>query len=187
MNDSARSRTAVLAVAVALFSLRSAAPSFLRGAPAPSEYVFVHYGEKTAVAYQWGIWVYGGTLSESGKFQYTEKVFYPRWMPPFSHIQRPPAIPFLTPTKVYEYRSGRLIPGTMMAEGEFVPEQGGREISLERYRPRDDRMIWNLPGYFLRRDHLEMRLKWLAEHMAENPDAYGKEKAKLDAAMAAKK
>ena len=42
--------------------------------------------------------------------------------------------------------------------------------------------IWNLPGYYMRRDELEERRQWLAEHLGEDP-SYPKEKAKLDAAV----
>jgi hypothetical protein len=88
------------------------------------------------------------------------------------------------PQPCFELRSGRLVKGTMVAGGHFVPDLGSQVTKFEDYRfgeggPR----IWNLPGTFMRSDKLEERRKWLAEHMAESPEAFGKEKARLDAAI----
>jgi len=75
----------------------------------------------------------------------------------------------------------------MMRDGNFVPELGSKVIKFEDYKYEPDAIrIWNLPGYFMRRDELEGRRKWLAEHLADSPD-HGKEKAKLDAAVGGKK
>ena len=54
-----------------------------------------------------------------------------------------------TPTKVYEYRAGVLIPGTMRVGGEFVPAPGGRAVPFAEYRYfLGATPIWNLPGGF---------------------------------------
>jgi len=93
----------------------------------------------------------------------------------------------------YEFRSGRLIPGKMMPDGNFIPDADGRIIRFEVYKHNPDGpQIWNLPGYFLRREKLEGRRKWLAEFLAAHPDdiasdRYWREKAKLDAAVEGKK
>ncbi|HEY1381904.1 MAG TPA: hypothetical protein VGF55_34205 [Gemmataceae bacterium] len=86
----------------------------------------------------------------------------------------------------FEYRSETLVRGTMDT-GVFVADPKAPTIRFQdyKYSPKEPR-IWNLPGYFMRRDKLEERRKWLAEHLAENPD-YAKEKAKLDAAVGDKK
>jgi hypothetical protein len=61
-------------------------------------------------------------------------------------------------------------------------EIGSAVIKFEDYQYTPDAIpIWNLPAYFLRRDTLEERRQWLAEHLAENPE-YAREKARLDAA-----
>jgi hypothetical protein len=93
----------------------------------------------------------------------------------------------LTPKRVYEYRSGRLILGVMTAEGHFLPDVGSTVIKFGDYKYGPEAVpIWNLPGNFMRRDKLEERRRWLAEHLAEDPD-YAKEKAKLDVAVEGKK
>ena len=47
--------------------------------------------------------------------------------------------------EVYEYRSGRLIKGTLHATGNFVPELGSKVLDFKDYDPRHLR-IYNLPG-----------------------------------------
>jgi hypothetical protein len=50
---------------------------------------------------------------------------------------------------VYEFRSGKLIPGTIQAWGKFLPEEGGEIIRCSDYRYRPFApQIWNLPGRF---------------------------------------
>ena len=52
-------------------------------------------------------------------------------------------------TKVYEFRSGRLIKGEMLPTGVFVPEGGSKVTSFSDYRYGPGALpIWNLPGYF---------------------------------------
>lgn len=53
---------------------------------------------------------------------------------------------------VYEYRFGRLIPGDIDKEGNFVPHLDDRVIDFKDYRYRPDGpQIYNLPGRFVRR------------------------------------
>ena len=48
--------------------------------------------------------------------------------------------------EVYEFRSGRLIKGTLHKTGNFVPEIGSKVIDFKDYDPLDRRRIYNLPG-----------------------------------------
>lgn len=51
--------------------------------------------------------------------------------------------------RVYEYRSGRLVPGTMKHKGDFIPELNGTIVSFSAYKYSTDApRIWNLPGTF---------------------------------------
>ena len=54
-----------------------------------------------------------------------------------------------TPSPVYEFRSGILVPGTMRVGGKFVPTPDGNIIRFAdyKYTPGTPR-IYNLPGYF---------------------------------------
>ncbi len=54
-----------------------------------------------------------------------------------------------TPRKVYEFRSGMLIPGTIQEQGNFVPEEGGKIVSFKTYQySASVTPIWNLPGRY---------------------------------------
>lgn len=54
------------------------------------------------------------------------------------------------PKKVYEFRSGMLIPGAIQKDGRFVPEAGGKIIPFKDYKYSPDvPPIWNLPGRFV--------------------------------------
>jgi hypothetical protein len=51
---------------------------------------------------------------------------------------------------VYEFRSGRLVKGKLTEEGDFVPDEGGKVISLGDYRyGKEAPRIYNLPGSFV--------------------------------------
>ena len=53
------------------------------------------------------------------------------------------------PESVYEFRYGKLVPGTIRW-GHFTPGPNGKSIRFENYRyyGYGTREIWNLPGYF---------------------------------------
>ena len=52
--------------------------------------------------------------------------------------------------KVYEFRSGVLIPGEIQPDGRFVPEVGGKIIPFKDYEYSPTATpIWNLPGVFV--------------------------------------
>jgi hypothetical protein len=87
----------------------------------------------------------------------------------------------------YEFRSKVLIPGTLNAAGTFVPTIGEEIIEFKEYKySPESRRIWNLPGYFMRRDKLEERIKWLREH-ARGDLGMVAEMAILESAIAGKK
>lgn len=48
--------------------------------------------------------------------------------------------------EVYEFRSGRLIKGTLHKTGNFVPEIGSTILNFKDYDPYSRRRIYNLPG-----------------------------------------
>ncbi len=51
---------------------------------------------------------------------------------------------------VYEYRSGRLIPGRLDNDGNFIPRLNGGIIAFKDYHyGKGASLIWNLPGYFV--------------------------------------
>jgi hypothetical protein len=56
---------------------------------------------------------------------------------------------------VYEYRSGRLIPGVLEEGGRFVPDVGGTVLPMETYlhdyTPDKARRVYNLPGRIVKR------------------------------------
>ena len=52
--------------------------------------------------------------------------------------------------EVYEFRSGKLVPGLLAYPGRFVPTAGGKIISIDEYTPKKGATrIYNLPGEFL--------------------------------------
>jgi hypothetical protein len=94
----------------------------------------------------------------------------------------------VAPFAAYEFRSGRLILGTMTEAGHFVPDADSKIMRFGDYKYGPKAIpIWNLPGRFMAKGEAEKRGAWLTEHMAENPVEYGKEKARLDAAVEPKK
>jgi hypothetical protein len=88
---------------------------------------------------------------------------------------------------VYEFRSRVLIPGTLDDRGKFTPAIGGDIIPFKDYRySLEARRIWNLPGYFMRRDDLDRRIKWLRDN-AGTDAKLAAEMATLEAAVAGEK
>jgi hypothetical protein len=59
---------------------------------------------------------------------------------------------------VYEFRSGRLIPGDIDEECNFVPTVGGKIIEFKdyRYSPKAAK-IYNLPGKFVKKEKKDNR------------------------------
>lgn len=138
------SLASVLLVATFLAALSPGAP-----APMPTEYEFVPNTD-TWFRLSRGGRIDIGKLDEAGNF-----VPDPRWcnVPgvasgvPLGELLNGPAGP------AYEYRSGRLIPGELDKKGYFIPEIGGKIISLEDYRPGPKAIrIYNLPGKFVKKE-----------------------------------
>ncbi len=112
-----------------------------------------HYVEDTTpyVGVQRGQQLFLGKLNHAGTF-----IPDCRWrglkvgsplssVPPFQIINvRGPGR-----TQVYEYQSGRLIPGKLDDEGNFVPDLGAKVSDFKDYHySKDARCIYNLPGRF---------------------------------------
>jgi hypothetical protein len=174
-------------VGVCVFLANRAALSSAPPQPhAAEDYVFVQDLDRRVGVHR-GEWnVYGqfnaeGELLADGRQGNggPGKLFY--WMGPvINNLQEPQAC--------FELHSGRLVKGVMDTFGHFTPDLGSQVTKFEDYKYSPEGLhIWNLPGSFMRRDKAEERRKWLAEHLAENPDAYGKEKARLDSALDNKK
>jgi hypothetical protein len=125
-------------------------------APAPIvEYVFFPEPDQP-VCYVWGPWAHIGTMDARGTFHVREKMHALKLSAnTFSNDFRGPVTSFPEPVRVYEYRSGRLILGTMMPDGTFIPEVGSTVRAFDDYRYGREPAIWNLPGYFIRKDKAE--------------------------------
>jgi uncharacterized protein (TIGR03067 family) len=102
-----------------------------------------------------------GKLDEHGDFTQVyrfEKMY--SMAPSFSFIN----FPGPKAKRVYEFRSGRLIKGDLMMEGNFVPEAGSTVLKFEDYQYSPDAIpIWNLPGTFMKKDNAVLQGKWVAE------------------------
>jgi hypothetical protein len=136
------------------------------GATAPPiAYVFVPVPGMRA-AYMWADWyVHIGTLDADGEFHEQEKLYF--WnKKEFVGKDMPGEKRYREATKVYEFRSGRLVFGTMMPDGKFVPDVRARALWLDEYRLEEDPPIWNGPGYFIRKDKFEEHRPHLAEMRA---------------------
>jgi hypothetical protein len=121
----------------------------------PTEYVFIPDTDRY-VAYTWGRLVVMGKLDARGNLRVTHE-----GAPP--DVGHHPAVVIMrydVPTRAYEFRSGRLILGEMQPDGNFVPEAGATVMRFEDYRYSPETThIWNLPGYFRRKDLLGDRDK----------------------------
>jgi hypothetical protein len=103
-----------------------------------------------------------GTLSSQGEFvPYKHLPVIPRFnVPKHRSITDPDYLkrPFVyniprdgkKTEPVYEYRSGRLIKGTLHAYGNFEPEVGSYVTRFKDYTPYDRRRIYNLPGVLVK-------------------------------------
>jgi hypothetical protein len=91
----------------------------------------------------------------------------------------PPSRPLNLPTKlphepVYEYRSGRLIPGNLDDDGNFLPDLGAKVTDFQDYHPVPGaRRIFNLPGYFVEKGKKESPPPKLTPPRAEPPAKTG--------------
>jgi hypothetical protein len=146
------SRINRIAIAAALF----AATVFIGGpqmalaqtaVPPDQEYEFVS-DPGIRINYEWGNVVRVLVIDAKGGVRTEKEVDA---LHAFGTIGRSPVgtvIKIEKPFKAYEYRSGRLILGSMTMTGDFVPEAGSTVRKFEDYKFGRDPWIWNLPGYF---------------------------------------
>jgi uncharacterized protein (TIGR03067 family) len=126
-------------------------------APPPEEYVFVEDTDRWV-----GIWKGDvhlvGKLDANGDFTQTYRFEFGAAMSAsFTLINHPGP----KAKNVYEFRSGRLIKGDLMTEGNFVPETGSSIVKFEDYKYSPDAIpIWNLPGTFMKKDEASLQGKW---------------------------
>jgi hypothetical protein len=94
-----------------------------------------------------------GKLNASGTFIAEKRWFQLKKGQPLSQV---PPLLFINGKSqkgVYEFRSGRLIPGDLDKDGNFIPTVGGKIIEFKDYRygPKAAK-IYNLPGKFVRKE-----------------------------------
>jgi hypothetical protein len=91
-----------------------------------------------------------GKLDDAGNFIADKRYFDIRKGQPLSQI--PPSRTINSPEQkdVYEFRSGRLIPGDIDDKGNFIPTAGGSILDFKdyHYSPKAPK-IYNLPGKFV--------------------------------------
>jgi uncharacterized protein (TIGR03067 family) len=126
-------------------------------APPPEEYVFVKDTDRW-VGLLNGNGLLVGKLDANGDFTETYRL-----KGPYSMIPSFTLINFSGPKakKAYEFRSGRLIKGELMKEGNFVPETDSTIVKFEDYKYDPDAIpIWNLPGTYMKKDEAALQGKW---------------------------
>jgi hypothetical protein len=106
---------------------------------------------------QWVMMIQGdtqsiGKLDESGEFV-ADRAFLQQERHKQSSVE-PDYVVINAPAQkgVYEFRSGRLIPGDLDEDGNFIPTLGSRVIDFNdyHYSPKAPK-IYNLPGKFVRK------------------------------------
>jgi hypothetical protein len=137
-------RWVTLAIAVAAICVVIRVPTSTGQTPTKDRYEFVPDTDRNFAFYRNGF-VMVGKLDARGNFIQENR--YPSHATPDALPCKP--VRYAESTKVYEFRSGRLIKGEMLPTGVFVPEGGSRVTSFSDYRFGPDALpIWNLPGYF---------------------------------------
>jgi hypothetical protein len=135
-----------LAVAIAAVCAAIRVPTSSGQTPAKDDYEFVPDTDRRFAFYRNGF-VMVGKLDARGNF-IQEKRYRSDSVP---EILGCTPVRYEESTKVYEFRSGRLIKGGMLPTGVFVPEGGSKVTAFSDYRYGPGAMpIWNLPGYFKR-------------------------------------
>ena len=97
-----------------------------------------------------------GHLDKAGNFTADDAVGVPLDSPPGIKVAWDARLTNFPADKtselVYEYRSGRLVKGTLINDGHFIPERGSEIMSFGRYIPiKGNLRIYNLPGRFVDR------------------------------------
>jgi hypothetical protein len=120
-----------------------------RSEPPKKKYVFVENTDRW-VAVDHGEWHYVGKLDQNGDFVADFMWKKGQGKSLTTTITLNSAVFTSNPQKVYEFRSGMLIPGKIERDGRFVPEKGGTIIPFKEYEYSPTATpIWNLPGVFL--------------------------------------
>jgi len=120
-----------------------------RSEPPKQKYVFVENTDRW-VAVDHCEWHLVGKLDNNGDFvaDFMWKKGQGKSLTPTITLNS--AVFTLNPQKVYEFRSGMLIPGKIERDGRFVPEAGGTIVPFKDYEYSPTATpIWNLPGVFL--------------------------------------
>lgn len=118
--------------------------------PPKEQYVFVEDTGRWVAVIRPKLYLIG-KLDQNGNFIHQYKY---EAIPPGLNLgfPPPPTINYTRekPKKVYEFRSGVLVPGEIRPDGSFVPEAGGKIIRFTDYQYTPTaRPIWNLPGVFV--------------------------------------
>jgi hypothetical protein len=117
--------------------------------PPKKKYVFVEITDRW-VAVDRGEWHLVGKLDKNGDFveEFMWKKGQGKSLTPTITLNS--AVFTSNPQKVYEFRSGMLIPGKIERDGQFIPEEGGKIIPFKDYEySLTATPIWNLPGVFV--------------------------------------
>lgn len=78
--------------------------------------------------------------------------------------------PAIRNEQVYEYRSGRLIPGYLQQNCDFLPEPGEAIIEFKDYvYSKTSKRIYNLPGKFVKRSEYETEKAKIEEAEKRKP------------------
>jgi hypothetical protein len=150
---------ALIVLAVACFTLGTLGLSATQDSPTPDpdEYQFV---EDTTL---WVDVIQGdtesiGKLDAAGNF-IPDKRYFRSFKKGQPRSAVPPCTLINSAQKgIYEFRSGRLIPGDLDDDGNFIPAVGGRIIDFKDYRygPKAAK-IYNLPGKFVRKEKTDSK------------------------------
>ena len=127
----------------------------------PTRYVFRKDTDRR-VAFVRGEYIYFGKLDENGSFiedQQARRVPHPvlpsgviDWQYTRDVLKSAINVPSENQRteRVYEYRSGRLVLGSLTSFGIFIPEVGSKVIALGDYKySKEAPRIYNLPGKFV--------------------------------------
>src|SRR5439155_21852312 len=102
----------------------------LQAAPAPPvKYIFIPHTNRQLM-------IEGRMLMQFGKVDAEGNFHLERTLPAtaISSIAPDVGINCFQPVRVYEYRSRRLVPGTLVPDGKFIPDANPKVIMFEEYR-----------------------------------------------------
>lgn len=126
--------------------------SFLIAGVRDDPYVFIQDTNRTVCIHRGDLRLLG-KLDEFGEFHQEVSFEFGPYSGPLYHGLGSNTF---HPSKIYELRSGMLIPGMMRIGGRFIPEPGGEIIRFKDYQYSPNAIpIWNLPGKFVRWSRLK--------------------------------